>query len=228
MTIGGTASATAVLFVLLLISAVVGWNATTPAPDGEGIQFPLWTLIGVLVGFGCVIAAYVKPHLAKFLAPIYALAEGVFVGAISKAYETQWNGIVVQAAGRHDRRVRRDALPVPHPHPQGHRPHAAHRHRRHARPDGLLPGVDRHPAVRPQRAVLRQADCGSASCSASAWSAWRRSTWRSTSTSSSGHRRAALPKQMEWVCALGLMVTIVWLYLEILRLLSKLQSSLTR
>ncbi|MSY19012.1 MAG: hypothetical protein F2735_06705, partial [Actinobacteria bacterium] len=34
--------------------------------------------------------------------------------------------------------------------------------------------------------------------------------------------KAGLPKQMEWVAAVGLLVTIVWLYLEILRLLSKL------
>ena len=32
------------------------------------------------------------------------------------------------------------------------------------------------------------------------------------------------PKYFEWYCAFGLMVTIVWLYLEILRLLSKLNS----
>jgi uncharacterized YccA/Bax inhibitor family protein len=34
--------------------------------------------------------------------------------------------------------------------------------------------------------------------------------------------KANMPKQMEWVGAVGLMVTVVWLYLEILRLLSKL------
>ena len=33
---------------------------------------------------------------------------------------------------------------------------------------------------------------------------------------------AGAPKSMEWYGAFGLMVTIVWLYLEILRLLSKL------
>ena len=33
-----------------------------------------------------------------------------------------------------------------------------------------------------------------------------------------------VPKYMEWRAALGLMVTLVWLYLEILRLLAKLQS----
>ena len=33
------------------------------------------------------------------------------------------------------------------------------------------------------------------------------------------------PKYMEWYGAFALMVTLVWLYLEILRLLSKLRSS---
>jgi uncharacterized YccA/Bax inhibitor family protein len=32
------------------------------------------------------------------------------------------------------------------------------------------------------------------------------------------------PKYMEWYCAFGLMVTIVWLYVEILRLLTKIAS----
>jgi len=35
--------------------------------------------------------------------------------------------------------------------------------------------------------------------------------------------QAGLPKYMEWYAAFGLMVTIVWLYLEILRLLAKLR-----
>ena len=34
---------------------------------------------------------------------------------------------------------------------------------------------------------------------------------------------AGAPKYMEWVGAFGLLVTLVWLYLEILRLLAKLQ-----
>lgn len=36
--------------------------------------------------------------------------------------------------------------------------------------------------------------------------------------------RRSTPKYMEWYAAFGLMVTLVWLYLEILRLLSKLNS----
>jgi len=36
--------------------------------------------------------------------------------------------------------------------------------------------------------------------------------------------QAGLPKFMEWYSAMGLMVTLVWLYIEFLRLLSKLSS----
>ena len=39
----------------------------------------------------------------------------------------------------------------------------------------------------------------------------------------SGARQGA-PKYMEWYAAFGLMVTLIWLYLEILRLMSKLRS----
>jgi uncharacterized YccA/Bax inhibitor family protein len=38
-----------------------------------------------------------KPKASPFLAPLYAVAEGVFLGAISKAFEVQWDGIVFQA-----------------------------------------------------------------------------------------------------------------------------------
>jgi uncharacterized YccA/Bax inhibitor family protein len=35
--------------------------------------------------------------------------------------------------------------------------------------------------------------------------------------------RVGAPKYMEWYAAFGLMVTLIWLYLEILRLLSKMR-----
>jgi uncharacterized YccA/Bax inhibitor family protein len=37
--------------------------------------------------------------------------------------------------------------------------------------------------------------------------------------------KAGLPKHMEWYAAYGLMVSLVWLYIEIVRLLAKLRSS---
>ncbi len=98
MTVNGTITATAVLFVLLLVSAAFGWNATETNPDNE-LSFPGIALVGVAVGFGCVIALYFKPQWAKVLGPVYALAQGFFVGAISKAYNEQYSGIVLQAVG---------------------------------------------------------------------------------------------------------------------------------
>ena len=42
---------------------------------------------------------YFRPKYAKFLGPVYAIGEGFFVGAISRVFEDQWSGIVLQAAG---------------------------------------------------------------------------------------------------------------------------------
>ncbi len=98
MTVGGTISATGVLMVVLLAAAVVGWQ-TGPDNQGEVRGFPALALVGILVGFACAIAVYFRPMWAKFLAPIYAIGEGFFLGVISKAYEGYQNGIVVQAVG---------------------------------------------------------------------------------------------------------------------------------
>jgi uncharacterized YccA/Bax inhibitor family protein len=102
MTINGTLTATAVLFALLLASATAGWLAVKEKTDEFGrteIQFPSLAMVGVVAGIGIVFALMFKPQLAKFLAPVYAIAEGFAVGAISKAYEAYQDGIVIQAVG---------------------------------------------------------------------------------------------------------------------------------
>ena len=98
MTVGGTISATGVLMVVLLAAAVVGWQ-TGPDNQGEVRGFPALALVGILVGFACAIAIYFRPMWAKFLGPVYAIGEGFFLGVISKAYEGYQHGIVIQAVG---------------------------------------------------------------------------------------------------------------------------------
>jgi uncharacterized YccA/Bax inhibitor family protein len=108
MTVNGTIGKTAVLFVLLLASAAVGWQQTG-SPQQVGVNndgapvynysIPALAWVGLFVGIGLVFLLMFKPHLAKFIAPVYAIAEGFFVGALSRMYETFYNGIVVQAAG---------------------------------------------------------------------------------------------------------------------------------
>ena len=101
MTVSGTISASGVLMVILLATAVVGWQMGPDNSGGEVGGFPALALGGVLVGFACAIAMYFRPMWAKFLAPVYAVGEGFFLGVISKAYEGYQNGIVLQADARH-------------------------------------------------------------------------------------------------------------------------------
>ncbi len=98
MTVNGVITAASVLFVLLLTSATVGWISSTSNPDGS-FSMPPFAMVGIVVGFVAVIAAYFKPRLAKVLGPVYAIAYGYAVGAISHAYESYQSGIVLQAAG---------------------------------------------------------------------------------------------------------------------------------
>jgi uncharacterized YccA/Bax inhibitor family protein len=107
MTVNGTISATAVLFVLMLVTATYGWIQTgapeeVPLSDGSvgyNYSIPMLAWVGMIVGIGLTFLLMFKPHLAKFVAPAYAIAQGFFVGAISRMYETFYDGIVVQAAG---------------------------------------------------------------------------------------------------------------------------------
>lgn len=106
MTVNGVVSATATLFVLLLAAAAVGWLATgepeTTTVGGQVIvnySIPALAWAGLVVGIGLTFLLMFKPALARFVAPVYALAQGFFIGALSRMYETFYDGIVVQAAG---------------------------------------------------------------------------------------------------------------------------------
>lgn len=106
MTVNGAITATATLLVLLLASAAVGWIATGGPEEvvvGDTITYeygiPTLAWVGMIVGIGLVFLLMFKPHLARFVAPLYAIAQGFFLGAISRMYETFYDGIVVQAAG---------------------------------------------------------------------------------------------------------------------------------
>ena len=99
MTVESTVTKTLFLFLILMTSAAFTWRIAEPNARGEvnAITWPL-LVVSMIAGFVAVIVISRKPKLGKVLAPFYAVAEGVVVGAISALYSFQSNGIVVQAA----------------------------------------------------------------------------------------------------------------------------------
>jgi len=95
MTVGGTVWATAALLVLVVGAGIYGWNSVDTAADNPTI--PGWTFLVMLVGFGVAMITCFKPDVARFTAPVYALLEGAFLGVITKLYNDVWNGIAYQA-----------------------------------------------------------------------------------------------------------------------------------
>jgi uncharacterized YccA/Bax inhibitor family protein len=104
MTANGAFAKAFFLFLIVLAGGAFGWSqtsvATSTAVNGvttQTVHIPGWSWIALFVGFGLALVCIFRPKSSPFVAPLYALAEGVFLGAISKAFEVQWNGIVFQA-----------------------------------------------------------------------------------------------------------------------------------
>jgi len=95
MTLNGTINKTLLLFGLLVIAGYFSWNLTM-----AGTVNPRALMIGGSIG-GLIVAIFtvMKPQRSPITAPIYALFEGVFVGSISAIYSNIYNGIVMQAVG---------------------------------------------------------------------------------------------------------------------------------
>ena len=97
MTVDGVVMKSALLIVLLVASGVVGWQGTEATETG--VELPGWLFVAVLGGLGVAVLTIFKPLLARFTAPLYAVLEGLVLGAISAAYEIRFDGIVLQAVG---------------------------------------------------------------------------------------------------------------------------------
>jgi uncharacterized YccA/Bax inhibitor family protein len=92
MTIGGTAGATGLLLLILLATGAWGWSISSPTG-----ALPMWSIFVLIGAFVLAIITIFNPKMAMFTGPIYTAAQGLFVGSISKAYEAQWGGIVMTA-----------------------------------------------------------------------------------------------------------------------------------
>ncbi|WP_333694041.1 Bax inhibitor-1/YccA family protein [Flavobacterium sp.] len=94
MSINGTVNKSLILLLILVCSAAFTWTMTASGYN------PLPFLIGgAVVGLILVLVATFKPHLSGYLAPGYAFFEGLFIGALSVVFESMYPGIVIQAVG---------------------------------------------------------------------------------------------------------------------------------
>lgn len=95
MTIEGTVNKTGLLLLICLATSSWIWTQTYNAID-PSVALP-WMWGGVLGGLVVAIATSVKPQWAPISAPLYAALEGLALGGISAWYAQSYPGILVQA-----------------------------------------------------------------------------------------------------------------------------------
>jgi uncharacterized YccA/Bax inhibitor family protein len=219
MTAQGAINKVIILATVCVVSAVAGWFLTAAMP---GLYMPLMIgggLSGLVV---CVVLSF-KPHLAPTLAPVYAVFEGLFVGAITIIFEAMYPGIALSAVlisfailavivGLYKAGILR-ATPT-------------FRRTIMAATGGiavfyLLSFVLRMFGI--QMPLIYDSGWFGIGFSLFVVGLAAFNLVVDLDNIEQGAAYGA-PKYMEWYAAFGMLVTIVWLYIEVLRLLAKLSS----
>lgn len=108
MTLQGTVNKAFIMLALLVFSAAWVWGKIIQPVDALGYEAASQNTTGAIMPFvfggaiaGLIIAIVTvfKKQWSPITAPLYALAEGLFVGGISAIFELQFPGIVMQAVG---------------------------------------------------------------------------------------------------------------------------------
>lgn len=220
MTLDGTALKTGVLGILVVLSAAWPWHLFFSSHISTAELTPYW-LGGSLSAFVVAMLTIWKKNYSPVTAPLYAVLEGLTLGAISVLYEYKYPGVAIQAVGL-----------------------------TFAVLGGMLFLYTSH-LVRPSVGFMKtvaMATLGVAvyyviamlmSCfgvhAPMIWDTGIIGIGFSVLVSIlaslnllldfsfiDSNVQSGAPKYMEWYGAFGIMVTTVWLYLELLRLMSKL------
>jgi uncharacterized YccA/Bax inhibitor family protein len=94
MTIQGTVNKTGLLLLFVVVSAAWTWGLShSETPEAA---YP-WMIGGALGGFVMALVTVFKKTWSPLTAPIYALLEGLFLGAFSAVFDRAYPGIAVQA-----------------------------------------------------------------------------------------------------------------------------------
>lgn len=95
MTVNGTIGKTGILLVLVAIGAIITWNMYTSIAYTHLVMPLFW--VGLIGGFiSCLIIIF-KKESAPYLSPVYAIFEGLLLGGLSAILNSYYPGIVLQA-----------------------------------------------------------------------------------------------------------------------------------
>ena len=89
MTLDGTVNKTGLLLALCFTTAAISWNMPNPALMG----------FGAIGGIVLALITIFRPTSAGTTAPLYAASQGLFLGGITVIFEAQYPGIAIQAIG---------------------------------------------------------------------------------------------------------------------------------
>jgi uncharacterized YccA/Bax inhibitor family protein len=219
MTVEGTATKAGILLAICFVVAAISWNLIFITSPTWGLGLVFGGLIG---GFILSLVLMFKPQKSPILAPLYAVMEGLFLGGISSVINRIYPNIVPQAVV-----LTLGTLATM---------LALYRFKIIQVTQKFLIGVV---AATGGIAIVYLTSMLSRMFTGSPLPFIHESSWFGIGFSlfvvviaalnlvldfhftEEGARRK-LPKFMEWYNAYGLLVTLVWLYLEILRLLMKL------
>lgn len=91
MTLSGTIARSATLLLLVILGTTFTWSQAA-TPVGQMV-----TIGGAIGGFIVAMVTIFKKTWAPFTSPLYALLQGLFLGGVSAIYNAQFEGIVLQA-----------------------------------------------------------------------------------------------------------------------------------
>jgi len=95
MTVNGAIGKTGILLALVAFGAIITWNMFTSIAY-SGLVMPLFW-IGLVGGLISAIVIVFKKELAPYLSPVYAILEGLVLGGLSAMANAYYPGIVLQA-----------------------------------------------------------------------------------------------------------------------------------
>ncbi|MDZ4660515.1 MAG: Bax inhibitor-1/YccA family protein [Pseudomonadota bacterium] len=99
MTISGTVNKSFLLIGIVFLTAIWSWQQAFPGGWSIGVTptIPVWYLPSAIIGFILGIVIVFKPTASPILVPIYAALEGIILGAVSALFEAKYPGVVMQA-----------------------------------------------------------------------------------------------------------------------------------